>query len=153
MKNINPGTITLMWLRLCLAYPESVAWFMLLWIFNTPGRNAERKLWAKVIWQIPFGNYDLLTLGHKDRKRLKGNAPLRSTCFVVRQEWCLFLIRGQERGSVLPVTLPRNCFPLGSRLPPVTLAVGKAAWVWCWQVRASFTASIALASLAESYFA
>lgn len=49
MKNINPGAIILMCPRLCLTYPESVSLFMLLQVFNTPGRNAGRKLWAKVI--------------------------------------------------------------------------------------------------------
>lgn len=57
----------LMFSRLCLTYLESVSLLMLLRVFNTPGRNAGRKLWAKAIRQIAFGNKDLLTLERRDR--------------------------------------------------------------------------------------
>lgn len=97
---------------------------MMLWIFNIPGRNIGRKLWTVVIWQTPSGNQDLLTLGHKDREAERdcssGLLP-----FLLSDRSDAHLMRGQERGSVTPVTL-FTYFPSGSRLPPVVLAVGSA---------------------------
>lgn len=74
-------------LRLGLTYPESVAWFMLLWLFNT-GRDAVRELWTKVTWQIALNR----VTGVWAQCQMERECSLSSTfCFLflffpIRQE-------------------------------------------------------------------